>query len=87
MGAGCHSPRCAGIFRVKDEPAGVHYKARLEAKGFCQRVGVDYDEVFALVSKHTSLRALCSKVAAEDLELYQLDVKTAFLNGDLEEDV
>ena len=52
-----------------------------------QKEGIDYNEVFAIVSKHTSLRVLLAVATAEDMELHQLDIKTAFLNGDLEETI
>ena len=80
---------CKWVFRIKRNADGSvdRYKARLVAKGYSQVEGVDYSETFAPVAKMTSLRMLLAMAAIEDLELQQLDVKTAFLNGMLEEDI
>jgi hypothetical protein len=63
------------------------FKARLIAKGFTQRGGIDYIETFSAVSKKDSFRIVMTLVAHYDLVLYQMDVKTVFLNGDLQESV
>ena len=56
-------------------------------KGFQQKRGVDFNEIFALVVKMTSIQIVLSIVASMDLEVEQLDVKTTFLHGDLEEEI
>ena len=63
------------------------YKARLVAKGFTQIYGIDYDETYAPVARMTSLRLVLSISAMLSLEVHQMDVETAFLNADLQEDV
>ncbi|KAJ9528245.1 hypothetical protein QJQ45_014226 [Haematococcus lacustris] len=74
------------VLKVKRDAAGniEKLKARLVAKGFYQQSGVDVGDVYAPVSKHTTLRTLLAKAAAEDMEIHQLDFETAFLNGKLE---
>ena len=76
------------VYRLKEEAGGKkRYKARLVVNGFAQKKGIDFDEIFSPVVKMTSIRTILSLVAVEDLHLKQLDVKTTFLHGDLEEDI
>ena len=81
---------CRWLFKRKEGISGSdqpRYKARLVAKGYSQVQGVDFNEIYSPVVKHCSIRIILSLVAQFDLELEQLDVKTAFLHGDLEETI
>jgi hypothetical protein len=71
---------CKWLYKLKDGVEGgpPRFKSRLVAKGFTQRAGVEYNEIFAHVVKHTTIRVLLTIVAQLNLELEQLDVKTAF---------
>jgi hypothetical protein len=75
------------VFKVKRDEHGavVRHKARLVVKGYAQRHGIDYDEVFALVARMEAVRLLLALAAHEGWEVHHMDVKTAFLNGDLQE--
>ncbi|XP_024316275.1 uncharacterized protein LOC100822297 isoform X1 [Brachypodium distachyon] len=77
------------VFKLKKDPSGkiVKHKARLVAKGYVQRKGVDYDEVFAPVARLETVRMLAARAAQEGWEMHHMDVKSAFLNGELLEDV
>ena len=82
--------RCKWVFKRKEgiprvEEAG--YKARLVAKGYNQIPSIDFTDVFSLVVKHSSIQALLGIMIMHDFELEQLDVKTTFLHGELEEDM
>src|SRR3954466_2078306 len=63
------------------------YKARLVAKGFRQIQGVDYDETFSPVAMLKSIRNMLAVAAFFDYEIWQMDVKTTFLNGNIEEEL
>ena len=80
---------CKWVFKTKKDSLGniERHKARLIAKGFNQREGIDYTKTFSSVSKKYSLRIIMALVAHFDFDLHQMDVKTTFLNGNLEEEV
>ena len=85
---GCKPVGCKWVFKTKCSLDGAieRYKAKLVAKGYSQREGIDYKENFSPVSTKDSFRVVKALVAHFNLELHQMDVKTAFLNGDLTED-
>jgi hypothetical protein len=76
------------VFRVKKDAAGhvVRFKARLVAQGFSQVPGVDYFDTFAPVAKLASIRTVLAMAAELDFELHQIDIKSAYLNGELTKD-
>ena len=86
---GCKTIGCKWVLRKKLESGGSidKYKARLVAKGFKQKADLDFFDTFSRVTRITSIRLLISIAAIFYLKIHQMDVKTAFLNGDLEEEI
>jgi vacuolar-type H+-ATPase catalytic subunit A/Vma1 len=80
---------CKWVYKTKYDSKGKveKFKARLVAKGFLQSEGIDYNDTFSPVSTKDSFRIVMALVAHYNLELHQMDVKTAFFNGDLHENV
>lgn len=80
---------CKWVFSIKKNKEGEieRYKARLCARGFSQIKGMDYKETFSPTSRYDSIRLILSIAAKENLEIEQFDVKTAFLYGDLLEEI
>jgi hypothetical protein len=80
---------CHWVYALKTDSDGQvnRYKARLVADGNRQILGLDVNEIYAPTASFAARRVLLSVAAARDMEVHQVDIKTAFLNGDLEEDV
>ncbi|GJZ21641.1 ribonuclease H-like domain, reverse transcriptase, RNA-dependent DNA polymerase [Tanacetum coccineum] len=77
------------IFKTKKDANGdiIKHKARLVAKGYIQQHGIDFEEVFAPVARMETIRLLLAIAATNKWEVHHLDVKSAFLHGDLKEEV
>lgn len=86
---GCKPIGLKWVFKLKQNTDGevIKHKARLVAKGYIQREGVDFEEVFAPVTRLETVRLLLAVAAKNGWEVHHMDVKSAFLNGDLKEDV
>ena len=80
---------CKWVFKLKKDENGnvTKYKARIVAKGYSQKFGTDYEHTFAPTVKISAVRILLTIAAKYDLELKHLDISTAYLHGDLEEDI
>ena len=87
--AGRKPIKCKWIFKTKRNHIGEidRYKARLVIKGYSQRMGEDYDETYAPVVRHSSLRYLFAMAVQLDLKIEQMDAVTAFLQGELSEEI
>jgi hypothetical protein len=77
------------VYKIKRDASGiiVKYKARLVAKGYVQRQGIDYEKVFAPVARLETVRLLLALAASEGWPVHHMDVRSAFLNGELQEQV
>jgi hypothetical protein len=86
---GCKPIGTKWVWKNKEGEKGevVRNKSRLVAQGFSQKEGIDYDETFALVAHLKVIRIVLAFSVAKGFKLHQMDVKSAFLNGVLEEEV
>ena len=76
------------VYMLKEEDGGKKiFKDKLVVKGFAQKKGIDFDEIFSPIVKMNSIHTVLSIVATKYLHFEQLDVKTTFLHGDLEEEI
>ena len=89
LSSGCKTIGCKWVLRKKLKPDGSidKFKARFVAKGFKQKTDLDFFDTFSPVTRITSIRLLIVITAIFDLKIHQMDVKTAFLNGVLEEEI
>ena len=77
------------IYKIRHAADGSieNYKAIFVARGFFQKEGIDYEETFAPIAKYTSIRSVLTLAAVMKWKVHQMDVKTTFLNGVVEEEV
>ena len=77
------------IYKIKQtvDMSMERHKMRFVARGFSQVEGIDYEETFAPVARYTSIRTIISLAASMGWRLHQMDVKTTFLNGEIEEEI
>ncbi|MCP4341995.1 MAG: hypothetical protein GY799_24700, partial [Desulfobulbaceae bacterium] len=80
---------CKWTYKLKKDAEGKvqRYKARLVARGFSQTPGTDFSEIYSPVARNTSIRTLLAIANHEDFEIDQIDIETAFLHGDLAEEI
>ena len=80
---------CKWVYKIKTHLDGSieRYKARLVARGFLQQYGLDYDEMFSPVANIVTVHVFPALTASKSLNLWQMDDKNAFLNGELDRDV
>jgi hypothetical protein len=86
---GCKPVGCKWIFKKKLKPDGTinKYKPKLVAKGFTQKEGEDFFDTYSPITRLTTIRVLVALAASHGLLIHQMDVKTTFLNGELDEEI
>ena len=86
---GCKPVDCKWIFKKKLRPDGTidKYKTRLVAKGFAQQKGIDFFDTYFSIVMISSIRNVLALASIHNMFIYQMDVKTSFLNGELEEEI